>query len=159
MPSESLEAAISLYADIARKPHLPQDQLDDARMMAVQELRAMEDEPTHRVMRRLRELHYGERLGRSNYGTETGIQDITQEDIRDFYQTNYHATGGILSIAGKVDAAQVIDWAEAAFGDWRTGELENLPESRRSCQVRTFRISIQPNPYRICLRRRSLQPP
>jgi predicted Zn-dependent peptidase len=138
MPSESLQAAISLYADIARNPHLPQDQLDDARMMAVQELRAMEDEPTHRVMRRLRELHYGERLGRSNYGTETGIQDITQEDIRDFYQTNYHATGGILSIAGKVDAAQVIDWAEAAFGDWRTGKLEDLPSPTGAAKYEHF---------------------
>ena len=33
MPSESLQAVISLYADIARNPHLPQDQWDDARMM------------------------------------------------------------------------------------------------------------------------------
>ena len=66
-------------------PILPQDQLDDARMMSMQELRAMEDEPTHRVMRRLRELHYGEKLGRSIYGTEPGIEAITQDDVREFY--------------------------------------------------------------------------
>lgn len=138
MPSESLQAAISLYADIARNPHLPQDQLEDARMMAVQELRAMEDEPTHRVMRRLRELHYGEHLGRSNYGTETGIQNITQEDIRDFYQANYHATGGILSIAGNVDPDKVVDWTEAAFGDWRTGKLEDLPSPTGATRYEHF---------------------
>ena len=127
MPSDSLPAAISLYADIVRNPHLPHDQLEDARMMAIQELRAMEDEPTHRVMRRLRELHYGEVLGRSNFGTETGIQQITQDDIRSFYQTNYHSSGGILSIAGNVDPTEVLDRVNTAFGNWRTGSLEDLP--------------------------------
>ena len=64
MPAESLKAAIELYATIVRQPHLPADQLEDARMMMFQELRAMEDEPTQRVMRRLRQLQYGDRLGR-----------------------------------------------------------------------------------------------
>ena len=126
MPSESLQAAMEIYAEIARNPHLPQNQLDDAKMMAVQELRAIEDEPTHRVMRRLRELHYGEYLGRSIYGTESGINDITEHDIRDFYQTHYHAGGSILSVAGSIETEQVLEWAEAAFGDWKTGSVHEL---------------------------------
>ncbi len=121
MPAESLAEAIKLYADIVRRPHLPQDQLDDARMMSMQELRAMEDEPTHRVMRRLRELHYGEKLGRSTFGTEEGIESITQDDVREFFTANYHAGGGILAVAGNVDIATVMKWAAAAFGDWKTG--------------------------------------
>ena len=43
MPAESLRQAIDLYADIVRCPHLPQDQLDEARMMSLQELRAIQD--------------------------------------------------------------------------------------------------------------------
>ena len=77
MPAESLRQAIELYADIVRRPHLPNDQLDDAKMMSLQELRALADEPTHRVMERLRQLHYGDRLGRSVNGTEEGIEAIT----------------------------------------------------------------------------------
>jgi predicted Zn-dependent peptidase len=126
MPAESLEDAISLYAEIVRRPHLPQDQLDDARMMSLQELRAMEDEPTHRVMRRLRELHYGDRLGRSIYGSEQGLMAITQADIRDYYTSHYHAGGGILAVAGDVDINQVMSWARSAFGDWKTGDVDPL---------------------------------
>ncbi len=103
MPAESLAEAIKLYADIVRRPHLPQDQLEDARMMSMQELRAMEDEPTHRVMQRLRKLHYGERLGRSNFGTQQGIESITAADVRSFFQAHYHAGGAILAVAGNVD--------------------------------------------------------
>lgn len=130
MPAESLQPAIDLYADIVRRPHLPQDQLEDARMMSMQELRAIQDEPTHRVMQSLRELHYGDRLGRSIYGTESGIATITQEDVRDFYSQFYHAGGGIVAVAGNVDSQQVIDWVTAAFGDWKTGTpLPPLPRS------------------------------
>ncbi len=124
MPSQSLPEALKLYADIVRRPHLPGDQLDDARMMMIQELRAMEDEPTQRVMRRLRELHYGPRLGRSHYGTMEALKQIAERDVREFYQTHYHAGGAILGIAGDIDGDQGLQLAEAAFGDWKTGPEE-----------------------------------
>ncbi len=124
MPAESLSEAIKLYAEIVRRPHLPGDQLDDARMMMIQELRAIEDEPTQRVMRRLRELHYGARLGRSNHGTIEAIQQMSEADVREFYTTHYHASGAILAVAGNVESQQVLQWVEAAFGDWKTGPDE-----------------------------------
>jgi predicted Zn-dependent peptidase len=126
MPAESLQQAIEIHADIVRRPHLPADQLDDARMMMTQELRAIEDEPTHRVMRRLRELHYGDKLGRSIYGTDKGIQTITQDDVNDFYSSNYHTGGGILAVAGNVETSAVMQWVTAAFGDWKTGPIDSL---------------------------------
>ncbi|TWT71988.1 M16 family metallopeptidase [Crateriforma conspicua] len=121
MPADSLHKAMELYADVARRPHLPADQLDDARMMAMQELRAIEDEPASKVMRRVRQLQYGERLGRSAGGTIDGLGQIAQDDVRDYFTGHYHAGQSILAVAGKVDASRVIDWAEQLFGDWKTG--------------------------------------
>lgn len=118
MPAESLREALHLYADIVRRPHLPQNQLEDARLMSLQELRAMEDEPTHRVMQRLRQLHYGPLLGRSTYGTADGIRSIAASDVRSFFESHYHAGGAILAVAGKVEPMEVRQWVESAFGDW-----------------------------------------
>jgi predicted Zn-dependent peptidase len=134
MPAESLPRAIALYADIVRRPHLPGDQLDDARMMSLQELRAIEDEPTHRVMRRLRELHYGDRLGRSTHGTEAGLQAITHRQVRDFYTDHYHAGGAIFAVAGNVDPDAVIDAVGRAFDGWKQGTPKALspPAGRRA---------------------------
>ncbi|MEM9586637.1 MAG: pitrilysin family protein [Planctomycetota bacterium] len=128
MPSDSLPQAIELYADILRRPHLPADQLDDAKMMAVQEIRASEDEPGARVMKRLKELQYGVQLGRSPMGTEPSVLQLTQDDVREFYVQNYHAGGGILAVAGNVEADQVFDWISDALGDWKTGPEAVLPE-------------------------------
>jgi predicted Zn-dependent peptidase len=124
MPADSLPEAIKIYAEIVRRPHLPPDQLDDARMMMIQELRAMEDEPTQRLMRRLRELHYGPRLGRSPQGTLEALQAISGQDVREFFQRHYHAGGAIFAVAGNVDVDQVLQWAEESFGDWKTGPEE-----------------------------------
>ncbi len=129
MPADSLQSAIGIYADIVRRPHLPADQLDDARMMSIQELHALEDEPTHRVMRRLRELQYGDRLGRSIHGTEPGLEAITQVDVREHYQSHYHAGDAIFAIAGNVNVSDVVKWTRASFGDWKTGKADPLSDS------------------------------
>ncbi|MEM0924482.1 MAG: pitrilysin family protein, partial [Planctomycetota bacterium] len=127
MPAESLERAISIYADVVRRPHLPADQIDDARMMMIQELRAIEDEPTQRVMRRVREMHYGPRLGRGNQGNMESLQAISNQEVQRFFESRYQAGGSILSVAGAVDVANVVDWAETAFGDWQSTADDDSP--------------------------------
>jgi predicted Zn-dependent peptidase len=128
MPAESLADGLQLYADIVRRPHLPGDQLEDARLMMMHELRAIEDEPTQRVMRRVRELQYGQRLGRGSQGTAESLTAISHADVQQFYQSHYHAGGGILTVAGNVQTDRVIELAEQAFGDWRSAALEETPE-------------------------------
>ncbi|TWU22529.1 Peptidase M16 inactive domain protein [Novipirellula galeiformis] len=135
MPAESLPEALKLYADIVRRPHLPSDQLEDAKMMAMQELRAIEDEPTQRVMIRLRELQYGKRLGRNSHGTQPSLAAMTPESIRDFYTSHYHANGAILAVAGKLDIDQVLGWAHENFGDWKSGAIvPSAPFEGVACQ-------------------------
>ncbi|MEO1614273.1 MAG: pitrilysin family protein [Planctomycetota bacterium] len=121
MPAESLARAIEIHADVVRRPHLPADQLDDARMMMIQELRAIEDEPAQRVMRRVRELHYGKQLGRGNQGTLESLEKITSQDVQQFYTSRYQAGESILSVAGNVDVDEVLQMASNSFGDWHAG--------------------------------------
>ena len=40
MPSEVLAEAIALYANLVQRPHLPEAQVDDARCLCLQDLRA-----------------------------------------------------------------------------------------------------------------------
>ncbi|MDA8697787.1 insulinase family protein [Rhodopirellula sp.] len=126
MPAESLRQAIALYAEIVQNPHLPEGQLEDARLMSLQEIRANEDEPTHRVMQRLRQMHYGPVLGRSTHGTQDGIQSIKQSDVRSFFESYYQAAGSILAVAGNVDADHVYQWVEESFGQWKTQPLSEI---------------------------------
>ncbi|MEM6690283.1 MAG: pitrilysin family protein [Planctomycetota bacterium] len=130
MPTENLYRALAIYGDIVRRPHLPIDQLEDARAMAIQELRAIEDEPTHRVMRQLKTSMYGTVLGRSAYGNSEGLESISADDVREFFKTRYHKGGSLLAIAGKVEPDALLVEIEKIFGDWREGERLDEPQPK-----------------------------
>ncbi|QEG38950.1 M16 family metallopeptidase [Roseimaritima ulvae] len=119
MPADSLLAALDLYADIVRRPHLPGDQLEDAQAMALQELHAIEDEPTQRVMTRLKSLHYGPVLGRSVYGTEAGLRSVSSNEIREFYTAHYQPAGAILAVAGNFQWQETLDKIVDLWGSWK----------------------------------------
>lgn len=126
MPGESLFDALRLYAEIIRRPHLPGDQLDDARMGAMQEVRAIKDEPTQQVILRLKTMQYGPRAGRPTCGDEPGLNAIKMKDVNQFFAQRYRPSGAILGIAGNFDVDRVVALAEELFGDW-SGELIDIP--------------------------------
>lgn len=118
MPTESLPDALELYAEIVRRPHLPSDQLEDARSVSLQELRANEDEPAQRVMIRLKERHYGDDLGHSPQGTLEGLEAIDEADVRQFFEAHYAPRGAVLAIAGRFDWDKTVDLVEQLFDGW-----------------------------------------
>lgn len=129
MPAESLPEAIGLLADVVRRPHLPADQLEDAKLMLRQEMLACRDEPVQRLMRRLRERQYGRRLGRSGLATPASLAALSIDDVRDFYTNQYHAGGSILAVAGRFDEDALPDQIEQALGDWKGGRWPGQPDA------------------------------
>ena len=53
MPAESLPQVLAIYADLIQRPHLPEDQLEDARLGCLQEVRAIEDDLAQKTMQQL----------------------------------------------------------------------------------------------------------
>src|SRR5437660_9184421 len=52
--ARNLPAALEIYADILRRPHLPADEIDAVRALAIQDILSLEDEPRQKVMVELR---------------------------------------------------------------------------------------------------------
>ena len=127
MPAGALSDALSLYAEIILRPQLPEDQLDDALQVSLQELRAVEDEPTQQVMIRLKQLQYGDLSGRPSCGNLAGIESTTHQDVSKFFADRYRPAGAILAIAGSFDWNAVLDQCLELFSDWR-GEPASEPE-------------------------------
>lgn len=126
MPSDSLADALQLYSEIIRRPHLPADQLDDARLGALHELRAVQDEPTQRVILKLKSMQYGSRAGRPTCGDEDGLRAITIDDVQQFHARRYRPQGAILAVAGQVDVDTVVGQIESLLGGWQ-GEAPPPP--------------------------------
>lgn len=138
MPTEVLPRALSLYADVVRRPHLPEDQLNDARLLCMQDLRALDDEPSHRCFSELKRFRYSLPFGRISQGSKEGLEAIDAASLRDFFHTNYQPAGAILAVAGRFDWEQLCAEVESLFGDWKSLPTVELPELRShygSCHV------------------------
>lgn len=129
MPGPSLHEALALYAEILRRPHLPEDQLEESRLGALHEVRAIRDEPTQQVILKLKAMQYGRRDGRATCGDEPGLNAITIDDVRGFFEQRFRPDGAILGIAGNFDVDAAIDHVRELFGDWQ-GKLIAIPDDR-----------------------------
>jgi predicted Zn-dependent peptidase len=147
MLADKLEAALSIYADLVQRPHLPEPQLEEGRLVCMQEIMAAEDDLVHRTMVKLRELRYGQPWGRSSHGAGEHVQQITQHDIQHHVTATYQPRGAILSVAGKIDWPQLREMVEAQFSDWQphpsplrdktvpTGGYEFIPFDSSQTQI------------------------
>jgi predicted Zn-dependent peptidase len=123
--AENLPEALAIYADLLRRPRLPDDQIEAGRLAVLQELRAVEDEPAQKLMIELRRRHYSEPWGRSAQGDQKAIEATTIADIRAHFQRCYRPNGAILGVAGRVDWERLKPLVGELLGDWPTA-----PDSR-----------------------------
>jgi predicted Zn-dependent peptidase len=138
MPSSVLPEAIRLYSTMIQRPHLPANQLDDARSLCLQDLRALDDEPSHRCFSELKRFRFPLPFGRISQGTVQGLEAITPDDVRKYMATQYTPRGSILAIAGKFDWAEVCELVEQELGQWQGSAPEVLPKLQPnygSCHV------------------------
>lgn len=121
MVARQLPEALPIYADILRRPRLEADQLDSARQMVLQNLAGTEDDPAHRAMSTLRQLHYPAPWGMPSEGISADVTGLDLAAIRGFVATHVRPAGTIIAIAGRIDWPDFVRRMEALFGDWQTG--------------------------------------
>jgi predicted Zn-dependent peptidase len=128
----NLPAALEIYADILRRPHLPEQELDSVKALALQELQGLEDEPRQKMFIELRKRHYPPPLSNDRRGTEEGVSSLTIEEVRAFHQQHFRPRGSILSVAGNLEWESLRDQVGRLFGDWDGGREPVLKLGRAS---------------------------
>ncbi|MEM8865768.1 MAG: pitrilysin family protein [Planctomycetota bacterium] len=153
----NLPAALGIYADIVRRPHLPAEQLDAGRAVCLQELRGLEDEPSQKLMLELRRQHYPPPWGRSSHGDAAVLEQATIEHVQGFHQSHYQPQDAVLALAGSFDWAELCDTVEQLFGDWQSKSqpsdveveeipaVSHVPDDTNQCHIG---IAFDSIPYR-----------
>ncbi|GBD36612.1 putative zinc protease [bacterium HR36] len=116
--AENLVAALRIFADIVRRPHLPEKELAAVKELALGALDSLEDEPREKVLVELARHHYPPPLGNDYRGQAEHIEALTIEEVRQFYQRTFRPNGTIVSIAGRVSGAEMRGVVEELFADW-----------------------------------------
>lgn len=126
LPAAKLNEAIGVFADVVQRPMIPDNQLEDGRMVCFQEIQAIEDDLAQQAMLELRRRHYGEPFGRHCEGTIDSVQSITQQDIQSFFDTYYRPNGMTIAVAGNIQWDRLKDCIGENFADWSANEIPGL---------------------------------
>lgn len=133
MLPENLTSALELMAVNLLEPWLPADELDSVQQLALQDLLAIEDNPSAKVMEELCKLHYPKPYGVSQLGTAQGISSVTVDSLQNFYRGLYRPGGAIIGVAGNFVWDNVVSVVEKCFSSWE-GERVPLPSPNFSAE-------------------------
>ncbi|MEI6240303.1 MAG: pitrilysin family protein [Planctomycetia bacterium] len=136
MVSRQLPEALSIYVDILRRPRLESDQLENARQMVLQNLAGTEDDPAHRAMSTLRQLHYPAPWGMPSEGISAEVEALDLQAIRGFVATHVRPAGTIIAIAGRIDWPDFVRRMSVLVGDWQAGAAPVIHPGSRGPRFR-----------------------
>jgi predicted Zn-dependent peptidase len=136
MVARQLTVALPIYADIIRRPRLEEDQLESARQMVLQNLAGTEDDPAHRAMSALRQLHYSTPWGMPSEGVSAEVEGLGIDAIRGFVSAHVRPGGMIIAAAGRIDWETFVAGVERLFGDWDAGAPETVRTGGRGPRFR-----------------------
>lgn len=126
--SDNLFPSLEIIADLLRCPHLPEEQLEWGRMVMLQELRSVDDDPAHKLMLQLRQRHYPIPWGRCPQGELEALEQITAEEIRQHFHAYYRPNGAIVGVAGRFDWDELVAHVERLLGNWEAGDPCSIAE-------------------------------
>ncbi len=133
-----LPLGVHLLADLIRRPHFEARNLELEKKVVLQELAEAKDTASDIVFDHLQEAAFPDQpIGRPVLGTDQTIRSISVDDLNDWRSTHYGSSELVLVAAGKLDHQQLVDLAEAAFGDMKSS-ARTAPEPGRFVGGRRF---------------------
>ncbi|WP_016833040.1 M16 family metallopeptidase [Herbaspirillum lusitanum] len=122
---ENLQWAIVMEADRMLNSFIAQKDLDSEMTVVRNEFESGENSPGSVMVKRMQSIAFDwHNYGNSTIGNRSDIEHVKIENLQAFYRTYYQPDNAVLLIAGKFDAAQVLQWVDQSFG--------RLPKPKRT---------------------------
>ena len=120
--SKNFEPSMTIFADIARRPMLPEPALQRVRSERLMELLQQREEPSAIAGKRFSNLLYGSgTYGNSVLGNPESVTRFTIGEVRRFYAQNFIPNNTAIVIAGDIDARSAVAGVTKLFADWKRG--------------------------------------
>lgn len=147
MLADNLLRVIELFGLMLLSPCFPQDELESVRQLALQDLKALEDEPSSKVMSELARVFYPYPFGRSHLGTEKGILSVSLQDLKEFYGKTFLPDGLIIAVAGKFVWKDVLAKIKEIFCHWQGKKewlkMSDLSKTNKSHHIQKDTAQLQ----------------
>ncbi len=136
--SEDLADVFSIFAEVIQQPAFAPEKIDLIKSQYRGSIARRNDNPDDVTTREFRKLIYGDESPFARMVEYSDIDNISRDDVVDFYQTAIQPRGTILGISGDFDAAQMKALIEEFFADWS-------PSVRAKANVKVPDVEQQTN--------------
>ena len=117
--TEDLDTVFPLFAEVLRQPAFAPDQLAIAINQQQGAIARRNDDPQDIADREFNKVLYGETSPYARTIEYETLDNISREDVIDFYQTYFRPENMILGIVGDFEDEEMIERVEETFGDWQ----------------------------------------
>jgi predicted Zn-dependent peptidase len=125
--SENLDRALSLFAEVLRRPAFEEAKIGVQKDLIKEEIRRQNDSPIDVAGREYQKLVWGENHPRARTPTEETVEALSRADLVDFHGRFFRPGNVMVGVAGNVTRQEVERKLGAALGDW-TGAPVEFPQ-------------------------------
>jgi predicted Zn-dependent peptidase len=124
VPRRELARGMDVLGELIVRPRLRGEEIESERDVIVEEIRSYLDDPGEYVHTLFDLAMFGDTpLGREIAGSEESVRALPQRNLRSFWAESYRPGNVVVSAAGDIPHAEIVDLVARAFG---TGESRPL---------------------------------
>lgn len=117
IPSKDFNLAMNMHADMLMDPLIPRKELEKERKVVLEEISKNNDNPSNLLFKQMTGILYKEHpYKREVIGTKEVIENISREEVLDFYKKWYTPENMTTVIIGDVDTQKALEAVKRNFG-------------------------------------------
>jgi zinc protease len=118
---KDFELGVSLLSDILLHPAFPAEEIERQRSQILTSITGNRDRKENIAEKNFQEVLFGDHpYSHPIIGLKKSVQEISRDDIVDFYRSFYRPNNSTIVIAGDVDRAEVVDAMNRSLGGWES---------------------------------------
>ncbi|HET8548730.1 MAG TPA: pitrilysin family protein [Bryobacteraceae bacterium] len=130
---EQLSDALELLADLVLHPRFDPEDIEKEKGVILEELKMDVDNPEYLVHETFsRHFWKNHPLGRSIIGTKSTIRSFTRPMVEAYYQRVYEPRNIVITAAGRVEHARMVELVEKHFGGLRKRDVSDQEPTPRA---------------------------
>jgi predicted Zn-dependent peptidase len=139
--SKYTDQVFSLFAEAALQPKFTQEELDFEKEQLIEGIKSGENSAAAIAGNVRSALFYGKNHAAGEIITEETVNNVTLEDVNNFYQERFKPSNGYILFSGDITEKDAKSLLKKYFGDWDKGSVET-PEYPSFEDVPTTEINF-----------------
>lgn len=144
--TEDLDEVFGLFTEVLREPAFPQDKIELSKTQWRGSIARRNDSPDDIASREFQKLIYGADSPYARTVEYSTLDNITRQDIVNFYQQSFQPQNLYLGIVGDFETEAMKALIEQELGDWQLGAVADRPTPPEVSQAKQGGVFLVDQP-------------